>query len=132
MILALSGCVQRLEPSMDAGSPADHCPVVGNGHWQAWLESAPVTDPRPMLNITGEVELPTPGYIVALRAGSADRAMPPSQRFEFIATPPGGLAAQVVSRTSVAYRETATYPAYRSIVIVCGKRSLTTIKQIRT
>ena len=83
-----------------------------------------------MLHISGEVNLPTPGYAVTLEAGPADRAMPPSQRFRLKATPPNGMVTQVVTPTRVTFHEAATYPAYRSIVILCGQRVLASINEV--
>ena len=77
-----------------------------------------------MLHISGEVELPTPGYAVTLMPGATDRAMPPNQRFQLKAMPPQGIAAQVITPTHVEYRNVATYLAYRSIVILCGRGGL--------
>ena len=83
-----------------------------------------------MLHISGEVDLPTPGYSVTLEAGPADRAMPPSQRFRLKVTPPSGMVTQVVTPTQIIFQETATYPAYRSIVVLCEQRVLATIAEV--
>lgn len=69
---------------------------------------------------------------MALEAGPADRAMPPSQRFRLEAKPPSGMVTQVVTPTRVIFHEDATYPAYRSIVVLCGERVLATITEVPT
>lgn len=130
--VALWGCMMT-QPSEDSAAPTAGCPVVGDGRWEAWLDAMPGPGSGgATLNISGQVDLPTPGYSLVLEPGPADRAMPPSQRFRLLATPPPGVVTQVITPTAVKYREKATYPAYRSIIILCGDRSLATITDIRT
>lgn len=128
--LALTGCIPQASPP-ETAPLADGCPVLGSRGWSATLDKMPGPDAGAgTLSISGEVDLPTPGYSVTLVAGPADRMLPPSQRFRLTATPPGGMTAQVVTPTPVAYRAKADYPAYRSIVILCGDRALATITDI--
>lgn len=130
-ILSLTGCMTSIDkPAVAPPSVSDACPVVGSSNWQAWLEPSAGPIPLRMLHISGEVNLPTPGYAVTLEAGPADRAMPPSQRFRLKATPPNGMVTQVVTPTRVTFHEAATYPAYRSIVILCGQRVLASINEV--
>jgi hypothetical protein len=125
----LSGCVQDHPKPV----PVAGCPVIGDGQFEAWLDAMPGPGTKgPMLNIAGKVDLPTPGYRLELIAGPADRAMPPSQRFRLVATAPGGMTAQVVTQTQVKYRAPAQYPAYRSLIILCGDRAVATIGDIPT
>lgn len=112
-------------PPTDAGGD---CPVVGTGQWSAAIIGA---GGAAELEIVGTVDLPTPGYRLGLIAGPADRAMPPAQRFTLTTSPPTGITATVVTATRVIYRDKATYPAYRQILIRCGDRVLTTIADIR-
>lgn len=127
---SLPGCTMHRPPMPPV---ADHCPVIGDGKFEAWLDAMPGPGSTgPTLNISGKVDLPTPGYRLELVAGPADRMMPPSQRFRLVATPPGGMTAQVVTSTEVHYRAHATYSAYRSLVILCGDRALATITDIPT
>ena len=130
-IFSLTGCMTSIDkPAATSPSVSDACPVVGSSNWQAWLEPPAGASSLRMLHISGEVDLPTPGYSVTLEAGPADRAMPPSQRFRLKATPPNGMVTQVVTPTQVTFHETATSPAYRSIVILCGQRVLSTITEV--
>lgn len=127
----LAGCQTTPPPAEMAVAPA--CPVIGEGKWQAWLDAMPGPGSTgPTLNIAGEVDLPTPGYTLTLVEGPADRMMPPSQRFRLEAVPPGGMTAQVVTHETVKYRARSTYPAYRSIIVLCGDRALATITDIPT
>lgn len=130
-VLTLAGCVAAgAPPQVESTSPSADCSVSQSAGWEARLE--PGTGPRAarILHVSGEVELPTPGYTVILVPGPADRAMPPSQRFQLKAIPPQGISAQVLKSTHVEYRDAATYPAYRSIVILCGERVLARIEKV--
>ena len=130
-ILSLAGCMTQTDkPAVTPPSVSDSCPVLGSLNWQARLEPSAGPSPQRMLHISGEVDLPTPGYSVTLEAGPADRAMPPSQRFRLKATPPSGVVTQVVTPTRATFHKAATYPAYRSIVILCEQRVLTTITEV--
>jgi hypothetical protein len=130
-ILSLAGCMSSTDkPSVSAPSGANDCPVSRSTNWQAWLEAPAGPSRQRMLHISGEIDLPTSGYSVALEAGPADRAMPPSQRFRLKAKPPSGMVTQVVTPTRVIFHEAATYPAYRSITILCDQRVLATITEV--
>ena len=123
----LVGCVTTPPPQRIT----QDCAVGGSRNWTATLDAMPGPGKTgPTLTITGEVDLPTPGYQTVLIAGPADRMMPPSQRFRLESSAPGGMVAQVVTPTPVTYRATADYPAYRAIVIQCGDRSLATITDV--
>ena len=126
----LGGCMMHRPPLPQTG---ENCPLIGAGKFEAWLDAMPGPGKTgPNLNISGKVALPTTGYRLELIVGPADRMMPPSQRVRLIVTPPGGLAAQVVTMAEVHYRGPAQYPAYRSLVIVCGARTVATITDIPT
>ncbi len=127
--MSLAGCVVPAgKPAVDV--QADGCSVSRSTSWQAWLEPAVGQNPSKVLHISGQVDLPTPGYSVKLEPGPADRAMPPSQRFRLTAEPPSGMVAQVITPTAVTFHMAATYPAYRSLVILCGERVLATISEM--
>lgn len=131
--IALLGGMSSCVADHPKSQPVANCPVIGEGKFEAWLDAMPGPGSTgPTLNLAGKVDLPTPGYKLELIAGPADRAMPPSQRFRLVATAPGGMVAQVVTTTEVKYRAHAQYPAYRSLVILCGDRSVATISDIPT
>lgn len=131
LLTALSACMTT--PPDSPAASASTCPVIGDGVWEAWLNAMPGPGSSgPTLVISGKVDLPSPGYALTLVAGPADRMMPPSQRFRLEAVRPSGMNAQVVTSTQVSYRGRATYPSYRSIVILCGDRALATISEIPT
>lgn len=132
--LALSACTP---PSpIDGGTPPEpgrevvECPVIESRGWTAWIDALPGPDAVRTLHISGEVDLPTPGYTVELVPGPADRMMPPGQRFSLVARASPGMAAQVVTPTPARYEGKATYPSYREIIIGCGGRVLARIDRI--
>jgi hypothetical protein len=133
---ALSGCATPPQAESGAGQAPvfefSECPVIASRGWNAHINAMPGPGAKPTLIITGEVDLPTPGFTVELIAGPADRMMPPGQRFSLVATPPEGMVTQVVTATPVRYSAPATYGTYRSITIGCGGKVLAEIENIQT
>ena len=124
-------------PPKEGASPApvfemSECPVLASRGWTAYINAMPGPGAKPTLNISGEVDLPTPGFKVELIAGPADRMMPPGQRFSLVATGPEGMVAQVVTATPVTYSAEPMSQQYRSITIGCGGKVLAQITDIKT
>jgi hypothetical protein len=116
------------EPAAPAPAAAS-CAVIDSRNWKAWTAS----DGTGMtLHVTGEVDLPTPGYAVTLDLGASDRMMPPGQRVTLEATAPEGLVAQVITATPVALEAPGAYPEYRSVVVGCGDVTLAEIAPVGT
>jgi hypothetical protein len=109
---------------------APGCPVIDSRNWHAWVDAMPGPGAQRTLNISGEVDLPTPGYTVSLHAGPMDRMMPPGQRFELELAAPDGMVAQVVTTTPVKYREPTPHARYRSVTILCGGKPLATMPDV--
>jgi hypothetical protein len=132
--LALTACASPPPaeggPAPEPGRPVAQCPVIESRGWTAWIDAMPGPDAVRTLHISGEVDLPTPGYTVELVPGPADRMMPPGQRFSLVARASPGMAAQVVTPTPVKYAGKAAYPAYREIIIGCGGEVLARIGDI--
>ncbi|WP_372520162.1 hypothetical protein [Alteriqipengyuania sp.] len=99
-------------------------------NWQATIDRMPGPGAQPMLHITGEVDMPTPGYTVRLVAGPADRMMPPGLHFRFESERPDGIVPQVIAPTKVEYREQTPYSEIRRIIIGCGDETLATISPV--
>ena len=131
---ALAACAPRSSvgeaPSPEPGREVVDCPVIESRGWTAWINAMPGPEAVRTLHISGEVDLPTPGYTVELVPGPADRMMPPGQRFSLVATASSGMAEQVVTPTPARYQGKATYPAYREIIIGCGGKVLARISNI--
>ncbi|MEW4448225.1 hypothetical protein [Qipengyuania sp. JC766] len=109
---------------------AEGCPAYDSRNWTAWIDRMPGPGSRPTLNISGEVDMPTPGYTVRLVAGPADRAQPPGLRFRLEATASDGMVTQVITPTEVRYREPTPYSRIREIIITCGDGTLATIPDV--
>lgn len=122
---ALSACATYPE---EEGTMAA-CPHVSRD-WQAWISAMPGPDAKRTLHITGSVDMPTPGYSVKLVGGPADRMQPPGLRFQLEATPPDGMATQVITPTEVNYSEETPYPQIREIMISCGERPVAVITEV--
>lgn len=152
--LALCACAEKEEPApiADAGTPAPivgedlapsaapqsvaattpqepaaTCAVINSRNWKAW--TAP-DGTGTTLHVSGEVDLPTPGYSAVLRLGASDRAMPPGQIVHLDLTAPEGLVAQVVTATPVALESPGAYPQYASVAILCGDSSIAVIAPV--
>ncbi|MBM3594642.1 MAG: hypothetical protein FJX31_02335 [Alphaproteobacteria bacterium] len=117
-------------PAPEPGRPVAQCPVIDSRGWTSWIDAMPGLDAVLTLHISGEVDLPTPGYLVELVHGPADRMIPPGQRFSLVDRASPRMAVQAVTPTPVKYAGKATYPAYREIVIGCGGRVLARIDRV--
>lgn len=128
LVLASCAPVPPPEPAI-----TDGCPVLASRGWTAHLDAMPGPGKTgPTLVIQGEVDVPTPGYRLALIPGPADRMMPPSRRFRLDAAAPGGMTAQVVTTAPISYRGPAGSSALPAIIVLCGDRTLATISDLPT
>ena len=96
------------------------CPVIDSRNWHAWIDAMPGPDSNPALHVSGEVDMPTPGYRFEWREGAADRSATPVQRLMLTATPPDGMVAQVITTEPVRYDGPAIAKLYRGILVMCG------------
>lgn len=103
------------------------CPVLDSRNWNAW--TSPVDDGH-TLTIEGEIDLPTPGYAIAWRAGIADRAMPPGLRVHLDAAAPADLVMQVVTPTPVSWSMDRANAQYRAIYVLCGDEAIAEIANV--
>lgn len=105
---ALSGCAELLvardaalapperpaeesvpEPAEEtAEMPPSACPVLASSDWRAIVRPDPAGGDRLQLVVEGRITLPTPGWRVAIEAGSADRSANPIQQVVVTAAPP--------------------------------------------
>jgi hypothetical protein len=86
------------------------------------------SEPMRMLAVTGEVDLPTPGYTVTLDLGPADRSAVPTQQLIVNATAPTGIVPQVVTPYPVNYSGQAIAEQYTAVRIMCGTQQLTELQ----
>ena len=101
------------------------CPTIESRNWKAWVDR--VAENEPKLNISGEVDLPTPGYKAEWRSGILDRRQPPTQRLSISFTPPEGTVIQVITPTEVSFTMPSPVLEYSSVTIYCGDKLLADI-----
>lgn len=104
------------------------CPTRSSRNWHAWIDRLAENEPR--LVISGEVDLPTPGYKVKWRSGILDRRQPPTQRLSISFTPPDDIVAQVITPTEVSFTMPSPVLEYRSVMIYCGDKLLANISEV--
>lgn len=103
------------------------CPMESR-NWNAWIDRTAEDEPR--LNISGEVDLPTPGYKVEWQPGILDRRNPPAQRISISFIPPEGIVTQVITPTEISFTMRSPILKYRSVAIYCGDKLLADIPDV--
>jgi hypothetical protein len=139
-IAALAACGQTnatTDPSpapapVAEASAASACAVIANRNWTAHINAMPGPGAQRTLIVSGEVDLPTPGYTIATDLGPADRSAIPVQQLILNITPPSGIVAQVVTPTPVRYEGPAIAQQYRVVRVMCGGAQLAEITDIVT
>ncbi len=100
---------------------ASNCPVIDGRRWSAHINAMPDPNAQRTLIVSGEIDLPTPGYTVSITAGPADRSAIPVQQIVLTANGPGGIEPQVVTTR---YDGPAIAQQYRAVRVVCAGRQL--------
>ncbi|ELS02472.1 hypothetical protein Xen7305DRAFT_00021860 [Xenococcus sp. PCC 7305] len=130
--MLIAGCTfpSKIEANNEEKQNVDtsFCPVLESRNWHAWIDR--VAEKEPRLNISGEVDLPSPGYIVEVQPGILDRRQPPAQRLSLSFTSPEGVVAQVITPTKVSYTMPTPILEYRSVMIYCGDKLLAEIPDV--
>ncbi|MEM8832299.1 MAG: hypothetical protein AAGE96_23610 [Cyanobacteria bacterium P01_G01_bin.19] len=103
------------------------CPMESR-NWRASIDR--VAEDEPRLNISGEVDLPTPGYKAEWQPGILDRRNPPSQRISISFIPSEGVVAQVITPTEVSFTMRSPILKYSSVAIYCDDKLLTDIPDV--
>ncbi len=93
-------------------------PILGSRNWQAVITPATDGSGSNKLVISGELDLPTPGYRVSWIPGPLDRRNPPRQSINLELLRPEGMVMQVVTPTPVVIEISPASPRYREIVII--------------
>jgi hypothetical protein len=118
-------------PAPVAEAPtASTCAVIANRNWTAHINAMPGPGAQRTLIVSGEVDLPTPGYTATLDLGPADRSATPVQQLIVNTTAPTGIVAQVVTPYPVRYEGPAIAQQYRAVRIMCGGQQLAEITDI--
>jgi hypothetical protein len=137
-IAALAACGQTnatTDPS-PASAPlaevpaAGACAVIANRAWSAHINAMPGPGAQRTLIVSGEIDLPTPGYTASLDLGPADRSAIPVQQLTVNTAAPTTIVAQVVTPYPVRYEGPAIAEQYRAVRIMCGGEPLAEITEI--
>ena len=104
------------------------CPASSSRNWHAWIDRVAENEPR--LVISGEVDLPTPGYKAEWRSGILDRQQPPAQRLSISFIPPDGMVTQVITPTKVNFTMPSLVLEYSSVMIYCDDKLLADIPDV--
>ncbi len=139
-ITALAACGQTNATTDPTPAPtpvveapaAGACAAIANRNWTAHINAMPGPGAQRTLIVSGEVDLPTPGYTVSLDLGPADRSAIPVQQLVVNTTAPTGIVAQVVTPYPVRYEGPAIAQQYTAVRIVCGGQQLAEITEIIT
>lgn len=107
------------------------CPVIDSRNWTAVMDKKDGPDAPARLTVSGEVDLPTPGYSFEWKEGIADRSLRPMQQLILTFERPSGIVNQVIASKTVTYEGKAIAPQYRSIIVMCGGDALAEITDIQ-
>lgn len=118
------------EREMSSSTPTDDCPVIESSNWVVKLTPAPHDGASPLLFVSGDLTLPTPGYTVDLKIGKADRSAVPTVFAVISATPPDGMVAQVLDTQTVSMTADAPASRLRSVIVICGNTRVFEISDV--
>ena len=121
---------EHAQTSGQAGTGNENCPVLQSRHWHAWIERATDNNVVSRLIITGQVDMPTPGYTVTFTPGPLDRRQPPTLRVMLNAKAPQGMSLQVIDIKNISFRMDTEILNYRAIIVACGDEQLTEIAEV--
>ena len=137
--LALPVCsCSAVGPDVNS-APADHSvdphgseavlpdPILAS---RGWTASVVESGEESRLTVSGEIDLPSPGWEVDWKAGALDRANPPGLRIELILTPPSEPVIQSLTPTAVAIEMISVAPRYREIILHVGGAPLEAIRMV--
>jgi hypothetical protein len=106
------------------------CAAMASRKWNATLSRVNGASPKYLLNVVGEVDLPTPGYTPIWKMGISDRGNPPGLQLSLTFDPPKEVDAQVVTINTVRYSTEVSWSRLRYINVVCGDATLSRIPDI--
>lgn len=128
--LVLSACQSIPQEPAPPPLPEHACAALDSRDWAAWVNRMPGPGAQARLIVTGEIDLPTPGYTITLREGPADRSAIPMQHLILDLSPPAGMVAQVVTTETVRFEGRAIAAQYRGVLIRCAGQTLATINDV--
>lgn len=95
------------------------CPIIESDKWHAWIDRYQKTEDSYRLNVSGEVNLPTPAYEINWSIGPTDRMAPPGIRLFLEPVSQEGMAIQLITTKKVEYNISTSIKHYRHVSIYC-------------
>ncbi len=131
LVFTTTGCnatdsITETQSTLDKiAQPANNvsCPALSSRNWQAWIDEGSVNEPR--LNISGEVDLPTPNYTVKWKLENGDRFSSLARNISIAFIPLEGIVIQVVTPTEVSFSMPLSTPDLKTVRIYCGDKLFT-------
>ena len=133
IIATLIGCASHSESKTTTSQSTQasaSCPVYESRNWHAWIDQSNESSDSALLNIRGEIDLPSPGHLINIVAGPLDRRQPPSLKVLVDVLPPREPAIQVITAKNIEYSMETSILHYRSIVILCDERQLAALVNV--
>jgi len=137
-LLLMSGACQANDPTKDTDHAREqqeskitqisNCPLVSDQNWSAQIKTS--NSGESTLYISGDIELPSPGYSVAFEEIPADNNLEPSQHFNLKTETLSGFYIQAVTPMTLQHTTVAIADKYRAIVISCDGKTLATINDV--
>lgn len=101
------------------------CPIISSTNWSATVVINNQGESK--LSISGDVELPNPGYAVTFERAIVDRQLTPKLHFTIKTERLSGFYIQAITPMSLEHSAPEATTQYRSIVIHCGEQIIATI-----
>lgn len=108
----------------------ENCPAHDSRNWHAWIDRGTENGEKRLV-VTGQVDLPTPGYSALWENGPLDRMSPPTLRFRMTLTAPSGIAAQVITQEDLTVTQPTDLSECKAVKVLCGDRILADIANVR-
>lgn len=133
--LQISLCISCVQNASDQPNTNDAhanliCPVYDSRNWRAWIDQADRSAGSGRLNVSGQLDLPSPGYSIDYTRGTLDRRNPPSLTVHLSLNPPEDAVIQVVHTEKLQLSFDTEVLQYHSLVLMCGDRELAEIVEV--
>ena len=118
-------------PPIAPFAPTRDCPILGSSDWAVLIDGMPGPNKQPMMRVSGNVQVPTGGYKLALRLDRIAESYPVQITVMLDVARPAGSATQAI----VTHDVTGEFPVRSpvgSVTIRCGRQVIGVITEIVT
>ena len=112
--------------TIDGLKITSRCPLISSQNWSASI--APADNNESTLYISGDVELPNPGYSVTIEDGIIDKNEEVRQEFNIKIERLDGFHIQAISPMTLKHSTKAIADKYHAIVINCAGTAIAKIQ----